>query len=262
MIKKILILTLLSTLGLKSFSQSNPKNPIVTGVKAGLNLSNLSSGDYSQQMKPSFHAGGFVEIPLSYYKQFAVQIELMYSNQGYKGKEFDIRDDNTGKVVSTNKLDDVSLHYLNIPIMFKYYIQNNFAIEFGPQIGFLMDANGEFDLYKYNDYAIYFTNFTSNLDREMYLQGYRSKDFKDYYESIDYGLSLGLSYNFENGAYISGRYYMGLNDVYKADNNFTQIVIPEGMPELIVNEINAINNNFNFKSSKNSVFQISVGYRF
>src|SRR5690606_16849173 len=120
------------------------------GLKAGLNLSNLSAGNNTQEIKPSFHAGGFIEIPLSYYKKFGVQIELLYSNQGYKGKEYEVRDEITSKVTETNKLENVSLHYLNLPIMFKYYFKDNFSVELGPQIGFLMDAKGDYDIYRYN----------------------------------------------------------------------------------------------------------------
>jgi len=260
--KKLLFLAVVGMIALNSNAQSNPKNPVVTGIKAGLNLTNLSAGNNTQEMKPGFHGGGFVELPLSYYKQFAIQFELLYSNQGYNGKEYELRDETNGKVIETNTLEDVSLHYLNIPVMFKYYVSDNFAIELGPQIGFLMDAKGDFDLYRYNPAKEYLNSFESPIDQALYDNGYRSKDYKNYYEKLDYGIAGGISYNFENGFFISGRYYLGLQDVYKADNKYSLIPVIPGLPESMVNEINKINNDLDLSKAKNTAFQISLGYRF
>lgn len=259
---KLLLLTAIAMVCLNVSAQSNPKNPIVTGIKGGLNLTNIAAGKNSQEMKPSFHLGGLVEMPLSYYKKVALQLEIQYSNQGYKGKEAEIRDETTNKVIGKNKLDDVSLHYLNVPIMIKYYFKDNFAIEVGPQIGFLMGANGSYDLYKFYESRSYFMNYQSDIDRELDANGYLSSDYKKYYDKVDYGISAGLSYNFENGIFISGRYYLGLKDVYKADNNYSKITIPEGASEFTINEINKLNSELEFKQAKNTVIQISLGYRF
>lgn len=261
--KKILCLAFLGFINFNINAQSNPRNPIVTGVKAGFSLTNISAGNNSQEMKPGFHGGGFIELPLTYYKQFSLQFELMYSNQGYKGKEYEIRDEVTGKVVETNKLSNVTLHYLNVPILFKYYPSENFSIELGPQIGFLMDASGEYDLYKYNPSKEFLNPyFNGGIDQALYEAGYRSSNYRDYYEKLDYGIAAGISYNFEGGFFISGKYYLGLQDIYKADNDFQKIPIPPGTPDFLVNQINKINSELDFKKATNSVIQISLGYRF
>jgi len=260
--RKILFFALLGIFNLQANAQSNPKNPIVTGVKIGGNLSNISAGNNSQEIKPGFHAGGFVEFPLSYYKKFALQLELMYSNQGYNGKKYEVRDNITGKVVETNKLANVTLHYLNIPVVFKYYLKNNFTLEIGPQIGFLMDAHGEFDLYKFNPARSYLYQDANKLDKELLDNGYRSKNYKNYYEKLDYGISAGVSYIFDNGIFISGKYYLGLQDIYKADNGYSKILILDGYSKDKVDRINQINKDLDLKAAKNSVFQVSVGYQF
>lgn len=243
-------------------AQSNPRNPITTGVKGGLNLTNISSGAKSQDIKPSFHIGGLVEFPLSYYKQYALQIELQYSNQGYNGKEITKRDPITNEVVEKNKMDNVSLHYINIPILFKYYVSENFAIEVGPQIGFLMGANGTFDLYKFNEAREYIVDTPNGLEQELEMYGYRNNDYKNFYDTVDYGLSFGATYNLKNRMFISAKYYLGLKDIYKADNHFSKLSVPPGLPEEFEKEINRINKELDLKPTKNSVFQISVGYRF
>lgn len=259
---KVLFLTFSSLMVINTNAQSNPRNPIVTGVKGGMNLSNISGGNKSQNIKPSFHFGGLIEFPLSYYRQFALQLELQYSNQGYNGKEIVKKDSETGEVIEKNKLDNVSLHYLNIPVLFKYYVQDNFAIEIGPQIGFLMGANGTFDLYKYNEAREYVVNNNSLLDEELDKFGYRNNNYKNFYDTVDYGISLGLSYNFDNGIFLSGKYYFGLKDIYKGDNEFTKLSVPEGAPQSLIDEVNRINKELGVKEVRNSVIQISVGYRF
>lgn len=259
---KLLLFALSGLVGFNANAQSNPRNPITTGFKAGLNLSNLSAGKNSQEIKPSFHVGGLIEFPLSYYKQFAVQLEIQYSNQGYNGKEYEIKDEVTGSVIEKNKLENVSLHYVNIPIMFKYYVSDNFSIELGPQLGFLMDASGSFDLFKYNPSRKYISNYESNIEYELIQNGYVDNNYRNYYEKIDYGISAGISYNFENGMFLSGRYYFGLNDIYKKDNGYSKISIPEGTPDDVIDAINKINKDLDFTAAKNSVIQISVGYRF
>lgn len=261
--KKILLsLSVFGLISISSHAQSNPRNPLTTGLKAGLNMTNISAGENSQEFKPSYHVGAFIEYPLSYYKQFALQLEVLYSNQGYKGKEIVTRDRVTGKVIETNKLDNVSLHYLNVPLMFKYYVSDDFALEIGPQVGFLVDAKGDFDLYRYNEAREYLNQPNSPIDQALFENGYRSKDHKDYYESIDYGISAGLSYNFKNGLYISGRYYYGLQDVYKADNGYEKIPVIPGLPQSFLDEINRINNELDLTEAKNSVIQVSIGYKF
>lgn len=270
--KLILSLSLLSLISFKGEAQNNPKNPLTTGFKAGLNMTNISAGENSQEFKPSYHAGGFVEIPLSYYKQYALQIELLYSNQGYKGKEIEKRDQVTGKIIETNKLEDVSLHYLTLPVMFKYYIQENFAVEVGPQVSYLMDAKGDFDIYRFNEAREYLNTTTNPIDNALFENGYRSTKYEDYYERLDYGIAAGISYNFNNGLYLSGRYYYGLQDIYKADNKYSKIPnIPTmpGVPQAINDEINRqnmeinrINKSLDLSETKNSVIQISIGYKF
>lgn len=262
MIKKVLFASFLGFIFCSTFAQTNPRNPIVTGGKAGLNLSNLSAGNNSQYIKPSFHLGGFIEFPLTYYKQFALQVELMYSNQGYIGKEYQFYNDVSGQLEEEHKLDNVNLHYLNVPIVFKYYIQDNFSLEFGPQIGFLMDASGMYDIFRYSTSNVYFDTSSNSLESFLFENGYRSKDYKKYYDTVDYGLNFGLSYNFDNGIFITGRYYLGLKDVYKADNGYTKIPVFDGLPPEMIDEINRINKELDFTAAKNSVFQLSVGYRF
>ncbi|HZH66836.1 MAG TPA: porin family protein [Flavisolibacter sp.] len=101
------------------------------GVKAGANIANLkfSGGGVSESLdsKIGFHAGGFVNIPVS--SNFRIQPEALFSMEGAKNKE-----DNS----------KVNLSYINIPVMFQYSA-SGFYGETGPQLGLLMSAKAKED---------------------------------------------------------------------------------------------------------------------
>ena len=161
------------------------------GVKAGLNMADWSGDDADGiDSRVAFHVGGFAEIKLS--DKFAVQPELLYSSQGGKAD---------GGTVNTD--------YLNIPVMAKFYATEQFSIEAGPQVGFLMSAKVKPD---------------SGDDQ----------DIKDMLKSTDFGMNLGLGYNFTENISANLRYNLGLSNIVDADG----------------------------ADIKNNVFSLSVGYKF
>ncbi|WP_395043781.1 porin family protein [Flavobacterium sp.] len=141
------------------------------GAKAGLNMSNLTGDVEDNSMKVGFHIGGFVNIGIS--EKFSVQPELLYNTGGAKF---------TGG--STN------LSYLSIPVMAQYNITEEFSLEAGPQIGFLMSANDKAD-------------------------GGGSVDIKDSLNSTDFGLNLGLGYDVAENINIGLRYTIGMSNILK-----------------------------------------------
>lgn len=140
------------------------------GPKAGINLATLS-GDNNSELKIGFHIGAVAEIKFN--DKFSLQPELLYSTQGAKSK----------------LIEDIKLNsdYINIPIMFKYYLVEGFSVEAGPQVGFLMKS-------------------------EM-TDGDSSVDMKDYYKSVDFGLGFGLAYDLPQGLFVNARYNLGLSKV-------------------------------------------------
>lgn len=266
--KKILLsIAFLGLLTTNSFAQRNHRNLIETGIKVGGNMSKLTGGN-TQDFKPGLQIGGTIEIPLSFYKKFAVQAELQYAVQGYKGAEYDQIDIATDKVTETMKLEDVTMHYMYLPLTFKYYASKNFSIELGGQIGYMLDAKGQFDANKYNTAREYlyltdprYVASYSQLDKAVFEAGYRSKDPDDFYEKMDYGVTGGFSYYMESGMFINFRYYMGLQDIYKKDNDYQKFIIPDATDDLL-REVNYMNNNLKFAPMTNTSVQISVGYKF
>ncbi|WP_273567569.1 porin family protein [Maribacter halichondriae] len=93
------------------------------GAKAGLVVSDLrGNGIIDNSPHPGFQVGGIVEIPIT--GDFYLDPELLFSMQGTN---------NTG--------DNLHLYYLNVPIMGKYHITEEIAVEAGPQVGILLGGN-------------------------------------------------------------------------------------------------------------------------
>jgi hypothetical protein len=109
------------------------------GPKAGLNVSDVHF-DYSvMNDNVKFRNGLNVGVFGDYYlnNRFDVQAELLYSQQGYK---------NTVPVTDfggTTIIDGFKSlkHYLNIPMLIKFYPIKRFYLEAGPQVGFRLGHN-------------------------------------------------------------------------------------------------------------------------
>lgn len=105
------------------------------GLKAGVNFSNMeTNGATELNSRMGFHGGGLAHIHMS--DHFAIQPEVVYSNQGADIDELDSR---------------YKFGYINVPVMFQYMFKNGFRIETGPQAGFLIkatrdDGNSESDI--------------------------------------------------------------------------------------------------------------------
>ena len=130
------------------------------GVKAGANFSNLKIssdlGGVTPDGATSFYVGGLADIGFS--EKFHVQPEILYSIEGAK---------------------DADISFLNIPVMLKYYIFGGLNVQAGPQIGFLLDAEGGTD-------------------------GLKSSNF---------GINFGAAYELAGGFFVDARYNLGLSDI-------------------------------------------------
>lgn len=92
------------------------------GVKGGLNSFNIENENNSAfDPRFGFQAGLLGHIHV--YEQLAFQPELVYSLQGAKSSDANIR-----------------LDYMNIPLLLQYMFENGFRIQTGPQLGFLLNA--------------------------------------------------------------------------------------------------------------------------
>lgn len=91
------------------------------GVKAGANFSNLDGDGIDGDNLTSFHAGAVLEVNL--FENFSLQPEVLYSSQGTKLED-----------------EDIKLDYISVPVLAKFYlISDKLSIEAGPQFSFLVN---------------------------------------------------------------------------------------------------------------------------
>ncbi|WP_430810796.1 MULTISPECIES: porin family protein [unclassified Carboxylicivirga] len=161
------------------------------GVKAGVNIANIkysgSGMNISPDSKVGLAVGAFAKFDIT--EAFVIQPELLYSE---KGAKLDISEGGE-RYKSTMKLN-----YLSIPVIAKYYVAEGFSLQAGPQFDFLLSAKEDWD-------ATIGGMSESGED-----------DIKEDVTGLDFGLALGLGYEFTSGLGIDGRYIIGLSEL--ADN--------------------------------------------
>lgn len=161
--KKItLILMAFGAFGMNLSAQS-----VTFGVKAGANFSNLKITFDGEGISPdgatSLYIGGLVDIGISEKVHF--QPELLYSIEG---------------------AEDAEVSFVNVPLMFKYYLIEGFNIQAGPQVGILTDAEGGTD-------GLKGTNF---------------------------GLNFGAAFEIVGGFFADARYNLGIANIAEDDPDF------------------------------------------
>jgi len=170
------------------------------GVKAGLNISRLTSDENELESsdKTGFTAGLMAEIPLA--KNFAIQPEVLYSQQGMKFSYSDI------DVQNSHYNSTIRLNYLNIPVMLKYYVVKGLSVQAGPQIGILLKADN-----KYQD------NFLGYENQETF-------NLSNYANGIDTSVNFGLGYQFQDRFYADLRYNISYSDIFKEASADTYVI--------------------------------------
>lgn len=183
------------------------------GIKTGLNLSNWTGDTRGTNLKSIFgiNAGGFAEIKVS--DQFAIQPEILYSTQGTKSKNYGAYID--GRYYKGDIKMDLS--YVNIPVMFKYSTDGKSFMEAGPQIGFLTSAKARTKLDGYSETV--------------------EQNVKEIFKALDFGLNIGVGYNFSQHLLASLGYNIGLANIAKTESGDDTKI-------------------------HNSVFSLSMGYKF
>jgi len=174
--KKILVITAAVAGFLTASAQSHHdrySTHAEFGVKAGLNIANLHvQNTGSPDAKLGFNAGGLAHIHLS--KHFALQPEIMYSGQG-------------AKQTVANTDYKTNLHYINVPVLAQFMVDDGFRIETGPQLGILASARQKV--------------------------GGTSTDVKDSYKTADFAWVFGLGYITHMGLGIDARYNLGISNI-------------------------------------------------
>ena len=203
----ILTIALLN-LSYTSFGQETPSKEIEKkasiGIKAGLNIATMTKDNTASPL-PSYIAG--IDWKYRLNKRSALSAELLISGQGTKIDD----PDKTIKVKTT---------YINIPILYNLYITDNFALKIGAQLGVLLNN----------------TLASETATASTYY------DMGDSFNAVDFGIPLGISYDFPYGLNIDARYVLGVTNILNNDS-YDSIFHSKKV------------------SSMNSVFSITLGWK-
>jgi hypothetical protein len=149
------------------------------GLKAGLNLANLTGDIEDTDMKIGFHVGAYAKLSVT--DAFFVQPELLYNAVGAKASE----DGFEGKY---------NFSYVSVPVMLGYSF-GKINIQAGPQIGFLTTAKLKVE--------------GGGDSAEV--------DVKDSLKGTDFGVNVGLGADFGK-INAAARYCIGLSNIVDSDN--------------------------------------------
>lgn len=228
--KRLSILVAVLTVSLMTLAQPSAGSFSLI-PRLGVNFANMTNDevvvDLMQQehtLKSRIKPGLMVGFDAEYQatSDLFMSLGLQYSRQGSRFPDFERKD---GEFVEGYSDWHTDLDYLNVPLLFGYRIAKGFSVKAGLQLGLLLGAKEKMS---YTDITI--------LDGGTRKQGDavpRETDVKDVYKSIDISIPLGMSYEYEN-VILDARYNFGLTRIHQLD---------------------AV-------KSRNSVIQLSVGYRF
>lgn len=228
--KRLSILVAVLTVSLMTLAQPSAGSFSLI-PRLGVNFANMTNDevvvDLMQQehtLKSRIKPGLMVGFDAEYQatSDLFMSLGLQYSRQGSRFPDFERKD---GEFVEGYSDWHTDLDYLNVPLLFGYRIAKGFSVKAGLQLGLLLGGKEKMS---YTDITI--------LDGGTRKQGNavpRETDVKDVYKSVDLSIPLALSYEFEN-VILDARYNFGLTRIHQLD---------------------AV-------KSRNSVIQLSVGYRF
>ncbi len=147
--------------------------------------------------KTGFHAGGYVNIPIS--ETFSFEPGLQYSKKGYSIKgDLQI---NALKILGINAGAQVQSHYIDIPLVLKAKLVQGLNVYAGPQVSYLA---------------------RSTLNAKLGVLGIsifnKGIGITERLNKVDLGLTGGIGYQFDNGLNIQAGYDYGLSKLDKNDN--------------------------------------------
>lgn len=172
---KLVALVLMGMICSTAFAQG-----IQIGFKGGANINKLSGQSFNDKFSFGYQIGGFVQLGLT--KKWGIQPEVMFNQ---------VNVDTSGSFSSIyqfNKVSNIKLQYLTIPVLLYYRPNKLITLQAGPQYGILMNK--------------------SNTLVQNGKAAFKSGDF-----SMVGGVQLNIL-KFK----VYGRYDIGLNNINDIDN--------------------------------------------
>ena len=161
--KKLLLLCATALLSLGTLSAQG----WAWGPKVGFNLA-TANGFSNAELKPGFSAGLFFESVACNW--FVIESDILFSMQGFK-----VDGENDTKM---------TLNYISMPVLGKYYLIDGLNLQMGATFDFLIHSDAKVG------------------DKDVSAKGMFNK--------FNIQMLAGLAYDFEFGMVLEGRYLYGL----------------------------------------------------
>ena len=155
------------------YAEANAQEVLHLGIKGGVNFTNLSSEYFAgHNMKTGYHLGLLAEVDLG--SRFSVQPELLYSTRGADAELLTLG----GSPIT----DEISLDYIQVPVLANFELFPRFSLQAGPSFNFLVDEKS---------------------------RNYRKQNVNDF----EFGGAVGASYKLYSGLFADFRYDQGFTNV-------------------------------------------------
>ncbi|MFA1772256.1 porin family protein [Rufibacter glacialis] len=228
--KKLAILTFAIFASYFAQAQTGPS----FGVKVGANYSTITADkDNGIKYKPDFHLGAFADFGIS--DMVSIRPELLYSRKGakYEFRATEVVEDEFGdEQTISGEIDGKMIHqYLEVPVL-AHIKAGNLFFEGGPTFSYLLKSEADMKMKLSSDGMDFSMDETVETTEDM--------------KRFEFGYAAGIGYELPSGLGLTLRYQGGLNDLYKEsdqDSDDEGLGLPSG-------------------KMKNSVFQLSLSYRF
>ncbi|BDD05534.1 porin family protein [Aureibacter tunicatorum] len=233
---KFIIIILLSIISVKLSAQKK----VHFGPKIGVNYSiaKIDSELIESKFELGTSLGFFTEFRLSKKIRLQPELVLMYQRYQHSADMYNFVSSlepfgNDAQIVITstdqNKKTKSDGIYLQMPIILKYYINENFNLQIGPEIGYILSTGSE------------------------------GVSTVDMHQSLAYWGNIGVGYQANSGFFIDLRYAHGLNNISKDKVLQSDIhYIDENGNETIINNDQTVPTIAKHLRS----FQLSVGWAF
>lgn len=194
------------------------------GMKAGANLSNLSSDGALTETKAKvgFNVGAFANIPVG--ATLSIQPEIMYNKLGTK-TTLNLFGINTQGRELPKVENTMNLDYISVPVMVQYHIVPSLLyVEAGPEFSYLITSNVKTSI----------SNGNVATEVDDAINHFKETFKKENLNSMNFGVAIGAGVNITNTFGVNARYVAGITDSTKKSGG----------------------------SNKNSVIQLGLSYSF
>ena len=204
----------------------------------GINVSDISGGiDDIESFSSDNRFTGGLEAEIGVMPWLGISLGAMYSQQGSKywaSVEQQWYDDKGQMIlVEDFRIGKLKVDYINVPLLFNFYVWKGLALKTGIQMGFLVNdkLNAKSGNSGIESDKIYYRDLTIQMNAWV-RGGHKGKDFC---HDISFGIPVGISYEYANIC-LDVRYYFGLKrmDVYEK-------------PKAIYNRVLSITLGYKFK---------------